>query len=166
MLSEEKIKKLDCGLFHCIVERVYSWDKEVYELIQQAKTQLPLSEYTVDIKVHMLMPNQYPCIPNWHYDMVPRVDGVQDFSKVDKDLKMYLWLSGPPFTEFEDGREVKPQEWVEFTQLDKHRGCKSTKHQWRMFIRLVPTKILPVAFYGNWKRRHTQVYLDSNNFSW
>jgi hypothetical protein len=36
-----------------------------------------LSKFTFDVKVHMLMPGQYPCIPNWHTDFVPRVNGIR-----------------------------------------------------------------------------------------
>ena len=28
------------------------------------------TDFTWDVKVHMLMPNQYPCIPNWHFDNI------------------------------------------------------------------------------------------------
>ena len=27
-------------------------------------------DFVWDVKVHMLMPNQFPCIPNWHFDNV------------------------------------------------------------------------------------------------
>lgn len=29
-------------------------------------------EWVLDSRVHMLMPNWYPCIPGWHHDDVPR----------------------------------------------------------------------------------------------
>lgn len=32
----------------------------------------PIKDGVIDVKIHMLMPNQYPCIPNWHYDLVPQ----------------------------------------------------------------------------------------------
>ena len=41
-----------------------------------------------DVKVHMLMPGQYPCIPNWHYDNIPKINNAQDFDLVKPDLPM------------------------------------------------------------------------------
>lgn len=38
--------------------------------------------FTWDVKIHMLMPNQYPCIPNWHFDNVPRINGIQKFDLI------------------------------------------------------------------------------------
>ena len=113
----------------------------------------------------MLMPNQYPCIPNWHYDNVPRVNGVQDFSKVKLYYPMYLWLSGPPFTEFRDGRKMEPATWVQFNQADEHRGTMSQDFQWRCFIRATHREILAPK-PGDSLRRHSQVYLDAASFKW
>lgn len=124
-------------------------------------------EFVWDVKVHMLMPNQYPCIPNWHFDNIPRVNNEQDFSKITPDLPMYLWLSGPPITEFKDGREVKPETWIRFTQKDEHRGAMSTDFQWRGFIRATHWDILKQNRTGDSVlRRHSQVYLDASNFRW
>lgn len=124
-------------------------------------------DFIWDVKVHMLMPNQFPCIPNWHYDMVPRVNGKQDFSLVKTEFPLYLWISGNPLPEFEDGREVKPQTWIRFTQLDLHRGTMSKEHTWRGFIRACHKEIAPKRKEGvNAFRRHCQVYLDANNFTW
>ena len=48
----------------------------------------------------MLMPNQWPCIPNWHYDNVPRdQDGNQRFDLVDESKVMLMWVSGHPLPE-------------------------------------------------------------------
>lgn len=120
-----------------------------------------------DVKVHMLMPSQYPCIPNWHYDNVPRVNNKQDFDKVKPDLPMYLWLSGAPLTEFRVGGKITPQTWVRFTQEDEHRGTMSDSFTWRGFIRATHKGISPMNRAGSdVRRRHSQVYLDANNFSW
>lgn len=127
-----------------------------------------VSDFIWDVKVHMLMPGQYPCIPNWHYDNVPRVNNAQDFSLVTPELPMYLWLSGEPLTEFRNGGKIKARTWVRFTQEDEHRGTVSSKFCWRGFIRATHKGIMqgrpreghdPV-------RRHSQVYLDAANFSW
>lgn len=126
--------------------------------------------YTWDVKVHMLMPSQFPCIPNWHYDNVPRVNNKQDFDKVRIDAPMYLWLSGTPLTEFRKGDKswlVPEQEWYKFTQLDEHRGTMSDTFTWRAFVRATHHDILPANGRGHDPvRRHSQVYLDSGNFKW
>lgn len=84
----------------------------------------------------------------------------------DINQKIFLILSGPPFTEFKDGRKIKPWEWNEFTQFDLHRGAKSTQHQWRLFARVAPIQLLKPAPSNKWIRRHCQVYLDAANFQW
>ena len=123
--------------------------------------------YTWDVKVHMLMPNQYPCIPNWHFDNIPRVNNEQDWDQVRTDLPMYLWVSGAPLTEFRKTGLAEAQKWVKFTQKDEHRGTMSEDFQWRGFIRASHKDILPSNPSGtNVIRRHSQVYLDSGNFQW
>lgn len=123
-------------------------------------------DYTWDVKVHMLMPNQYPCIPNWHYDCVPRdVDLNQDFDKVNTDHKMFLYISNAPLTEFKEGGFIKAKEWTEFTQLDLHRGTMSTEFIWRCFIRATDKRICQPKD-RNPLRKHCQVYLDTNAFKW
>lgn len=130
------------------------------------------TEFYWDIKVHMLMPNQYPCIPNWHFDNVPRnKKGSQDFSKVDETKPMYLWLSGEPLTQFrKDDKSwfVDPLKWVRFTQKDEHRGTVSNKFTWRCFIRATHKDLTSKNPDKNHDplRRHSQVYLDSNEFMW
>jgi hypothetical protein len=125
-------------------------------------------DFIWDVKVHMLMPGQYPCIPNWHYDNVPRVNNKQDFDLIKPDLPMWLWVSGEPLTEFRFGGKIKPQTWHRFTQKDEHRGSVSRDFTWRGFIRATHKDI----YLGRPKqvtnpvRRHSQVYLDVNSFSW
>ncbi len=60
---------------------------------------------------------------------------------------------------------IEPQCWYKFDQLTPHRGMVSKKKQWRIFVRLTHKSVTP-AREGNVLRRHSQVYLDSNNFSW
>ena len=45
------------------------------------KIGLPTDYIVVDTRVTMLMPGQYPSIPGWHCDDVPRTQGQPDFSK-------------------------------------------------------------------------------------
>tara|TARA_R110000824_G_scaffold323391_1_gene510308 strand:+ start:60 stop:554 length:495 start_codon:yes stop_codon:yes gene_type:complete len=124
-------------------------------------------KFTWDVKVHMLMPNQYPCIPNWHFDNIPRLNNKQDWDKARLDLPMYLWLSGEPTTEFRNTGRIDVCKWVRFTQKDEHRGTMSEDFQWRGFIRATHNGILAANPSGSdVTRRHSQVYLDSSNFSW
>lgn len=127
-------------------------------------------DFVWDIKVHMLMPGQYPCIPNWHYDNVPRVNNIQDFNLVRTDLPMYEWLSGPPLTEFRDREKswfIPSNTWYRFTQKDEHRGTISGDFTWRAFIRATHKGIMPQNRVGeNALRRHCQVYLDAAIFKW
>lgn len=125
-----------------------------------------------DVRVSMLMPGQYPAIPNWHFDHIPRktgrTDPQRDFKAVEKTkhLPMYMWLSGPPFTEFKDKRPVEAETWVRFNQLDSHRAVAAEDHCWRGFIRAVHHGIVPVRHDVPVLRRHSQVYLDASTFNW
>jgi len=121
--------------------------------------------FSFDVKVHMLMPRQYPCIPNWHYDFVPRVNGVQRFDLVDTTKPMYMWVSGPPLTQFQHGY-VTPECWHRFTQMDIHRGTAASEFTWRCFIRATHTDIRGVNRLDDIVRRHSQVYLDAEEFQW
>lgn len=156
---------------HCGVHRA-SWEdlaQYMPDLVKMIKETFPedVKGFTWDVKVHMLMPNQFPCIPNWHFDNIPRVNNEQDWSQVKTHLPMYLWISGEPLTEFRKTGKISPKEWVRFTQKDEHRGTMSEDFQWRGFIRATHKDILPSNPSGsNVLRRHSQVYLDSSNFSW
>ena len=156
---------------HCGVHRASQQDlalhmPEVYDLVYDTFP-TKLQDFTWDVKVHMLMPNQYPCIPNWHFDNVPRVNNEQDWGNVKTHLPMYLWISGEPLTEFRAGGKVRAGEWRRFTQEDEHRGTLSNQFTWRGFIRATHKDILPANPSGtNVLRRHSQVYLDAKNFSW
>jgi len=122
-------------------------------------------DFSWDVKVHMLMPRQYPCIPNWHLDNVPRLNGVQQFDKVQPGLPMYLWLSGPPLTQFSGGY-VEAGKWHLVTQNDSHRGSPAAEHGWRGFIRATHKDILAPQSGDDRLRRHTQVYLDAATYEW
>ena len=120
--------------------------------------------FTWDIKVMMLMPRQFPCIPGWHCDNVPRENGLQLFSKIDITKPMYLWISGPPLTQFKHGY-VEPKKWIRFTQVDEHRGTMASDFSWRCFIRATHIDIQKPKS-GDYLRRHSQVYLDVGSFQW
>lgn len=121
-------------------------------------------KFTWDIKVHMLMPRQFPCIPNWHTDNVPRVNGVQRFDQCRPELPMYCWLSGAPLTQFKHGY-LLPRVWHRFNQLDEHRGTAADEFGWRCFIRATHHEIKEPKDGDN-LRRHSQVYLDPEAFQW
>jgi len=169
--------KSHCGVFLCTVEETKRLMPEITEILEDltnsGKLQYNEDDYYVDVKVHKLMPNQFPCIPNWHCDFVPRDhDGNRMPEKIGTD-KMYLWVSGEPKTEWKfperTNRFTTPEglEWVEFNQRDLHRGVVSTIHTWRCFIRLIPKSFVHPNTYNMGEiRRHTQVYLDSDNFKW
>lgn len=161
---------IDWSLQHCGVHRAAFTEMVKYmpDMISVTDS-FPedVNNFTWDVKVHMLMPGQYPCIPNWHYDNVPRVNNAQDFSLVRQELPMYLWVSGEPLTEFRGTGKINAGEWVRFTQCDEHRGGVSEKFAWRGFIRATHKEILAPNNPGvSSVRRHSQVYLDVNNFSW
>jgi hypothetical protein len=153
------------GVIQCNYETLMNLMPDVIEIINTFPDNP--NDFTWDVKVHMLMPNQYPCIPNWHFDNVPRVNGKQDFNLIKPELPMYLYISNEPLTEFRDKDKswfIKPATWTRFTQLDEHRGTMSDKFIWRGFIRATHKDILkPIA---NSIRRHSQVYLDPNTFKW
>lgn len=167
--------KSNCGVMLCSFEETIKLMPEVQpildELLKSGELEFNESEYAVDVKVHMLMPNQFPCIPNWHRDFIPRDN---DLKRSPKDItgeKMYMWLSGTPLTEYKDkdGNNYFKEEqvWHSFTQNDLHRGTMSSEHTWRCFIRVIPKKFIhPTTINVGKQRIHTQVYLDSNKFNW
>ena len=162
------------GIFLCDFDKAIELMPEVENMLDEVKPMLELdeSEYLIDVKVHMLMPGQFPCIPNWHYDFNPRDDRGQRIKGRLSKLKMYMWISSSPLTEYKD-REThdvytKPcQQWNTFTQEDLHRGTVSKEHVWRCFIRIIPKSFVHSTTINNGQiRRHTQVYLDSRKFRW
>lgn len=153
------------GLFHCPLIEAYKLVPELAPVLDEA----PIHRrrpYVVDVKTHMLMPKMWPCIPGWHCDFVPRVDGKPRPDLIDTTQQMFLWVSGDPLPEFRDARSVKPEKWVTFDQSDEHRGTASSIHTWRTFIRIAPTSLCVPAEPRAWIRRHTQVYLNAEDFTW
>ena len=158
---------IDWSKSHCGVHQAdYSKTIELMPEIKPVLDEFPdeLRNFTFDIKVHMLMPNQYPCIPNWHVDNVPRINGIQRYDLIKPQYPMYIWISGAPLTQFKHGF-LQSETWHRFTQLDEHKGTASSDFTWRCFIRATHKEILMPKESG-WLRRHSQVYLDSNNYQW
>lgn len=100
-----------CGLFRAPLHLAGCLMPTMAELIDSAPVK-NREMWELDVKVHMLMPGQFPCIPNWHTDNVPRDEGGLRFDLVDTQEEgqhppMFLWLSDGPETEFlERGLEM------------------------------------------------------------
>jgi hypothetical protein len=167
-MKEVDWRKQHNGIHQGKYEDVIKYMPDLKELLNSFPENV--NDFIWDVKVHMLMPNQYPCIPNWHYDNVPRVNNKQDFDLIKPDLPMYLWVSETPLTEFrKEGKSwfIKPKTWTRMTQKDEHRGTMSTDFQWRGFIRATHKEIYTQNNRNHdVLRRHSQVYLDVNNFTW
>lgn len=189
--SPETLQQLPCGLFRCPLDQAYRVAPTFNELYDSAPVSDP-SEWELDLKIHMLMKNQYPALPNWHCDNVPRVDGVTQYGAIDDSSpRMLLWISGGPHTEFLTHDECIPEipmghsdlagmikmkgfdtmlipgnTWISMDQRTPHRGTKSTGFSWRVFARLTHRSIAPARPVLSHIRRHAQVYLDPETFSW
>lgn len=184
------LQTLPCGLFRAPLDEAQNLLPELRALYNTAPVPFEdWAKWELDIKIHMLMPGQYPCIPNWHCDNVPRIDGKLCYDKADPDVPMYIWISSGPETEFlqrphecftptDHGQlreligwmgtprfRLQPQTWYRFDQLSPHRGHAATENCWRIFARLTPREIAPGRPVISKIRRHAQVYLPSD-FHW
>ena len=63
-----------CGVHHAPYSEVRKHMPDLIEVLETFPDDPDL--FTWDVKVHMLMPNQYPCIPHWHCDNVYRINGI------------------------------------------------------------------------------------------
>lgn len=161
-LEEIDWSKQHCGVHQANVDTLLELMPDLSSIIATFPDDPEL--FTWDVKVHMLMPRQYPCIPNWHVDNVPRVNGVQRFDLIKPNLPMYLWLSNGPLTQFQHGY-VLPRTWHRFTQVDQHRGTAAAEFGWRCFIRATHKDIQAPKLVDN-LRRHCQVYLNAEEYQW
>ena len=156
--------KQHCGVHQAPYAAALALMPDLFAVLESFPDPLGPQAFTWDIKVHMLMPRQFPCIPNWHQDFVPRPDGRERHDLITPEYPMWMWLSGPPLTEFRTGF-VRAREWVRFTQADEHRGTPSGDFCWRGFIRATHQKLQPPK-PSDWPRRHCQVYLDAGSYRW
>ncbi len=145
----------------------YQWVWDSMPDLQEILKTFPDDSYSFswDVKVHMLMPRQYPCVPHWHTDNVPRIGGVQQFDLCDLTKPMYMWVSGAPLPQFRHGY-VLPGHWHRFTQADEHRGTMASDFTWRGFIRATHIDIQACLPNVESVRRHSQVYLDAETYQW
>jgi hypothetical protein len=96
------LSALPCGLFRTTLQEGAALIPEFAELLASCPVD-NIDEYEFDIKVHMLMPNQFPCVPNWHCDNVPRgqFTGLNYPEAARRGgPPMLLWISNGPHTEF------------------------------------------------------------------
>jgi len=197
-MTDQAYSALPCGLFRAnlmieadalLPELKQYYTSAFWMLVNEGHEP---EEWEIDVKIHMLMKDQYPCIPNWHCDNVPRnSEGKLDYSAADTGIPMYLLVTGNPTTEFVSSDTdfdadfvdhadvanrintgnvktltVPEDTWVKFYQNTPHRGTKATEKCWRIFIRLSHKSILPLRKTISPIRRHCQVYLDASQFSW
>lgn len=164
MTTRESIdwSKQHCGVRQASYERTLELMPDLEPVLKTFPD--AASVFSFDVKVHLLLPRQFPCIPNWHVDNVPRENGIQRFDLVRPELPMWLWLSGPPLTQFKHGY-LQAGRWHRFTQLDEHRGTAAAETGWRCFIRATHKAIRPPRDGDN-LRRHSQVYLDAEGYQW
>lgn len=171
---ERQIKQMHNGLIAATANHVAELMPAVVPLIQdffsfaEGQEDMRGITYRFDVKVHMLMPKQFPCIPGWHCDFVPRDEsGTKRPEWIDNEAPpMAILLSGPPFTEWADGTQMQPWTWKKFDQRMLHRGTEADAFGWRLFVRAVPSRLVPHAVKKiAGLRRHSQVYIDKD-FEW
>lgn len=191
-LPEGVLQRMPCGLHRANLTDAYELMPELAALFATAPVDCP-EEWEVDVKIHMLMQGQYPCIPNWHCDNVKRDEsGKLEYGFVDSDSPpMLLWVSNAPVTLFlaetqrQDStpenhgelhkyieaqqfqtRELPEQTWCWMPRNAPHRGQQCLdKLTWRIFVRLTHKSILPARPVVSEVRRHAQVYLP-HDFHW
>lgn len=183
----EEMSTGTCGLHRCPLPMAGGLLPYMRPVFENAPV-VDHADWFVDVKVHMLMPGEFPCIPNWHCDNVPRVNRELRYENANNQRTMYIWLSDTPATEVlsdpvecdhvrdhDHLREVisgtrteklNPFEWYSFTQLSPHAGTVAIKDGWRVFVRLTHKSIASSRPVRSVVRRHCQVYLDASSFSW
>ena len=155
--------KQGCGVHQAPFDKMMELMPDLQDIVQEFPDDP--AHFTWDVKVHMLFPRQLPCMPGWHTDFVPRVNGIQKFDMCKLHLPMYMWVSNGPLTEFKHGF-LSPKTWHRFNQADEHRGTPSDCFQWRGSIRAVHVDILPFKENKDYLRRHCQVYIFDANYQW
>lgn len=147
----------------------------------------PTGGCVIDTRSHMLMPGQYPCIPGWHLDSIPRKHGQPDITTNRPLCRHYLCVVGiSAMTEFLDtafdpgkydpqnvyascneqlnrmeiiSTRVKSGLVYRFGDRAWHQGTPATERCWRWFVR---------ASFGDGRsprneiRTQTQVYANVN----
>lgn len=92
-------------------------------------------EYTsVDVKVHHLLPGDYPCRPGWHRD-------IAHIKKENPDEYYFLFVSGfSSLTEFEGDLGsvvgIPSCHWICYQSKHLHRCASATTEEKRLLIRV------------------------------
>lgn len=121
--TPEQLNSCPNGLFRATFKEAIELMPELTELFDSAWRMLRREghipqDFEIDIKVHMLMPGQFPCIPNWHCDNVPRcpLTGATSYVRAEEayvsgEPPMFLWVSGTPCTRFL-ARPIQKKGWT------------------------------------------------------
>lgn len=186
VFPDEMLRELPCGLVSCPLAEAEEALPELAALYATVPVRHP-DQWIIDVKIHMLMPGAYPCVPNWHCDFVPRDDTGTRYDLAGREPLMFLWVSGGPETEYlrnppaltvdshadlsalagvDAPTPIEAQRWYQFSQLSPHRGTPAREHCWRVFARLTHTMLDPPKPTVSVIRRHAQVYLDAAAFTW
>lgn len=145
-------------------------------------------QIVIDTRVTMTMPGQYPSIPGWHCDDVPRPNGQPDMRLIKSEVKHLMCILSDKedvsCTEFvtenvdvdlDENRVwasldeeinklkpmtgfIKPGQIVLFDQNTIHRASPTKQGGWRLFFRLSYTHRKPI----NEIRKQVQVYTPIN----
>lgn len=115
---DEKIVKDEPMLFSCDVANAWvrggPITRNFLETFFGGEDQIPFKDkgYCMDSRVHMLMPDWWPCIPGWHHDDVPRSrpDGQPNYATPEYHSKHCLALVNGEIcpTEFAVGKVDMP----------------------------------------------------------
>lgn len=122
-----------CGLFRAPLHLAAQLMPSMADLVASVPVENP-EDYELDVKVHMLMVGQYPCIPNWHTDNVPRDESGLRFDLIDTEApKMLLWISDGPETEFLAQKVTMPHlpgSHQEIARWIKYGNARQTRVGW------------------------------------
>jgi len=167
--------------------------KDVLDRLRACTPSKVFNKLRIDTRSHMLMPGFFPCIPGYHCDFMQTTEsGKQMMSTHDEDIEHYMFLSGPPSTEFIKDRnivwdkdiftwkevsnemnsrkletfKVPTGQLIKFNARELHRG---TPHEgppghWRYFFRAtsLPEWHQDYGKFTNKIRHQVQVYCDLN----
>jgi hypothetical protein len=153
------------------------------------RSPLPQSSI-IDVRVHHLQAGQYPAIPGYHLDWIPRKDkgANPDMSRIPGARHVVMIIGLGSLTKFLaeevtwDLPDEKPFErttryiekyelptWsvsngqmVQFTSRDWHTATAATGPEWRLFIRASEVDRRP----ANEIRNFSQVYIPTQEASW
>lgn len=143
----------------------------------------------IDSRVTQTMIGQYPSMPGWHCDDVPRSGyGQPDISRIDDNIQHFMCIlstaDNHTCTEFitEDTeveidhndvwgsldrnikpnktKRIKPGEIIKFNQTAIHRATETIEAGWRFFIRASFTYREP----KNEIRKQVQIYVGRNGW--